>query len=272
MRKLSVKEAAITFGKEWLVPQLGTASAVFTLTNIGLSSDTKTNPVAAFAPYLKIVEGAGSIWAMLGLGGCAIAIIAVLVVKLFFSNKAPAPWLHRFMAARSWYHTGVGAILGTLLVPLAVSFAALVHLGSPLTGYVSFISLAVAYIVVAFALYWLKLEETTDSFGNVYWVINSQSGQEESIARKLLTNHFDPLHMLGECEVTSNSNDGTSVLEVPVLYALKTWEEEKIKTFELLFKKSGDLLKSHKFNVIYRGKSFSVEKGFKSLEKKGRKK
>lgn len=273
MRKLSVKEAAKKFGKEWLVPQFATASTVFTLTSIGLSDALNgPDPEKAFAPYLKIVGGAGNMWLLVVLVAFGIAIIAGLIFKLIRSNKAPPLWVHRLIATRSWSHAGVASILGSLLVPLAIWFAALVNLSSPRWNYLPFLAVAFTYVAVSFALYWLKLEETTDSFGNVYWIINAQAGQHEDVAKQLLIVHFETLHMLGNCEVTSNSNDGTSFLEVPLLYSLKSWDKEKIKQFELLFKQSGDLLKKNNFNVLYRGKSTSVEKGFKSLDKKGQKK
>lgn len=270
MKKISVSEALKTFGKEWLLPQLGTAATVFTLTRIGLVEGKNTiRTVDAYAPYLDLINDAGSLKNMLLLLFGGAFLIFALIAKLKTFDKAPAPWLHKFMSARSWYHTIVGIALGSLLVPLAVWFAALSTFEQPITAYVAFGSVASTYVIVAFALYWLKLEETTDSFGSVAWIIQSKAGQKEDEALKIINDHFKDITWLGQCEVTSNSKDGTSRLEVPVLYALRTWDEKYIKKFASLFKDSRNVLKKGHFVVMHRGTSSSVFKAFESIKKKG---
>lgn len=273
MKKLSIHEAGINFGKEWLLPKLGTAYAVYQVTSIALKDAIKSpNPDGAYAPYLNLINGIGDFKIMSVFFIVAALIISGSIAAYIALDKAPGPILQRFIEARSWVHVALSFVLGMVLVPLAVWCAALFSLGNPWSAWFPFAMTAFTYVIVGFALYWLKLEETTDSIGNVSWIVTLKPKQRQSDATKFIDEYFESVKWIGDCEITSNSKDGTVVLEVPVKYSYKIWSDTEIRAFGKLLKDSTEFLKIKGFIVSHRLQSDSVKKALDRSEKKALKK
>lgn len=226
----------MAFAKEWLIPKLGVAIAVFALGSVLFSMDKSIEMTTeAVDRFEKLFKLTGSVYYEWILIVTAIVWLTSLCCKVYTHFRKPnwkVFWLGRKARIIA---TGLLMVFGFLATPLAIAFTfAYVVTGVGFAMKLNVMTYAIVYIILSATLHFMSFDDA-HPLHSITYVLSVDRGVKGDLLEATIKSVSDcalQIKWLERPKLLVESADGQVVLCIPVQQKESHWSKDQIKTLK----------------------------------------